>query len=204
MARRVGFGDGPGNNRRDNRSERLIQNDVRGWEPYLDEDETVLWTGQPKPGLMFKSSDIVLSGFGFFFFAFAIFWTTMAGSMGSEAGLFGYVFPLFGVPFILVGGYLLFGRFFWDAFVRGKTRYALTNRRAIVAKSAFGRSMASHPITKSSEIELQVGPPDTVNFASKFVRSKNGGHNVPVGFERIEDGTSVYKLLREIKNGTPG
>ena len=200
----MGLGDGQNDGRRDERAKRLIENDQNGWKAYLDEDEKILWTGQPQPGLMFKPSDLALSGFGFFFFAFAIFWTTMAGSMGSEAGLFGYIFPLFGVPFILVGGYLLFGRFFWDAYVRGKTRYALTNRRAIVAKSAFGRSMASHPITKSSEIELQVCTPDTVNFAAKFVRTKNGGHNVPVGFERIEDGATVYKLLREIKNGTPG
>lgn len=200
MARRVGFGD----KSRDRRPAKRVDNGDNGWKPYLDADEKILWTGQPKPGLSFKPSDLLLSGFGFFFFAFAIFWTTMASSMGSEAGLFGYIFPLFGVPFILVGGYLLFGRFFWEAYSRGKTRYALTNRRAIIAKSAMGRSMTSHPITGSSPVEMEIGPPDTVNFATRFVRTKNGGHNVPVGFERIEDGAAVYKLLREIKRDVTG
>lgn len=198
MARRVGFGEGP----RATRPKRLTQKDESGWEPYLDEDETILWTGRPQPGLSFRPSDIALSLFGLFFFGFAIFWTVMAASMGAETGIFGYVFPLFGTPFILVGGYLLFGRFFWDAYARGKTRYALTDRRAIVATSALRRSMKSYPISGASEIELQSGPPDTVNFASRFVRTKRGGHNVPVGFERIEDGAKVYKLLREIKNDT--
>lgn len=197
MARRVGFGDGP----RARRPERLTQTDADGWEAYLDEDETILWTGAPRPGLSFKPSDILLSGFGLFFFGFAVFWTVMAGSMGSETGVFGLISPLFGVPFILVGGYLLFGRFFWEAYVRGNTRYALTNRRAIVATSAMRRTMKSYPITRASEIELEYGPPDTVNFASRFVRTKRGGHSVAIGFERIEDGAHVYRLLRRVRSG---
>ena len=195
MTRRVGFGDREPAQRPSQDS----ANGKAGWVPYLDPDEEILWTGQPLPGLSFKPSDILLSGFGLFFFSFAVFWTFMASGAGAAGGIIGYVFPLFGIPFILVGGYLLFGRFFWEAYVRSKTRYALTNRRAIIAKSALNRSMTSHPITATSEIEIVVGPPDTVNFATRFVRSKNGGHDVPVGFERIEEGMTVYNILRQIK-----
>jgi hypothetical protein len=57
-----------------------------------------------------KIGAIFLGCFFAFFFAFAIFWTTMAamgvmaGGMESEPFLgFRYVFPAFGIPFLLIG-----------------------------------------------------------------------------------------------------
>ena len=136
MTRRVGFGDREPAQRPPQDS----ANGKAGWAPYLDPDEEILWTGQPLPGLSFKPSDILLSGFGLFFFSFAVFWTFMASGAGAAGGIIGYVFPLFGIPFIMVGGYLLFGRFFWEAYVRSKTRYALTNR------SRDHRQISTQPI----------------------------------------------------------
>lgn len=199
MARRVGFGDAP----RDERAKRLIQEDQPGWEAYLDDGERLLWTGQPEPGMSFTLSDIFKSLFGLFFLAFALFWVGAASQAVVEAGPVGLVFPLFGTPFIFVGCYLLFGRYFWEAHVRKHTRYALTDRCALVATSVRHRKMKSWPITDASEIELLLGPPDTVNFASRRTSPRNGNRKIAIGFERIVDGAHVYKLLRDIKSSGP-
>ena len=198
MARRVGFGDGrkPGSTPR---------GDGPGWEAYLDDDEELLWTGAPDSGVHVSPSDIPKSAFGLFFLSFAIFWTYLASSNSAQAGgLISVVFPLFGLPFILVGAYLVGLRFFWDAFRRGKTRYALTNQRAIIATSVPGRSMASYPIHAMGRIVLEPGPPDTVTFATRTVRGRRGHHGVPVGFEFIEDGAQIERLLRGLLRDRTG
>ena len=45
-------------------------------------------------------------------------------------------------PFVLVGLYMIFGRFFIDAAQRNRTWYGITNRRLIIAKSLFNRSIS--------------------------------------------------------------
>ncbi len=39
------------------------------------------------------------------------------------------IFCLFGIPSVLIGLFLLFGRFFTDAHIRGRTCYGITNER---------------------------------------------------------------------------
>ncbi len=173
-----------------------------GWDAYLDRGEKLLWEGAPLPGLRFKPSDIFISLFGAFFFGFAVFWISMASSMTSGMGGFEILFPLFGLPFVAVGAYLMIGRFFWEAFVRTKTRYALTNKRGIVAKSAWGRSLKSWSITRNTEIEYLPGPAATLYFAKEEKRgSKGSRYTVKKGFEYIPDGDAVYRLMRQVQQG---
>ncbi len=74
----------------------------------LERDERVEWIGQPRAAF-FTPGATVMFLFAIPWTSFAIFWTVMAacGTMqeakqADGAGLFS-VFPLFGLPFILIG-----------------------------------------------------------------------------------------------------
>jgi len=173
-----------------------------GWDTYLDRGEKLLWEGAPKPGLRFKPSDLILSVSGGFFFAFSVFWISMASTMPSGMVGFDLLFPLFGVPFVAVGAYLMVGRFFWEAHVRSKTRYALTTKRGIIARSAWGRTLKSYPIDDDTRIEFLPGETATLYFAREEKRgSKGARYTVQHGFEYIADGDEVYRLMRRIQQG---
>lgn len=109
------------------------------------------------------------------------------------------VFPLFGVPFVLVGLWLVAGHWFFDAYKRKRARYALTNKRALIARTIFGRRMESYPIERGNQLRLISGKLDTVHFAQKTYRTKNGTQVKNIGFRFIHDGQAVYDLLRKVQ-----
>ena len=75
--------------------------------------ETVLRWGQPRQGLMLTPRDALLIPFSFMWGGFAIFLETTAFS--AEAP---FPFALFGLPFVCVGLFIIFGRFLVDAWFR--------------------------------------------------------------------------------------
>ena len=189
-----------------------------GWANILDEDEQVLWQGRPAKPFVIRPSDLALSLFGAVFLAFSVFWMAMTLSMtGGDGGLW-TLFPLFGLPFVAVGLYMVAGRFFYDAWVRRRTVYTLTDRRAMIAKSGlFGRSLKSWPIGAETRLELvEEGGAGTIWFAEQVThhrrRRRSGGGNFTVraghgtsirkiGFELIADAGRVYRLMRDVAQG---
>lgn len=78
---------------------------------------------------------------------FAIFWEAAASGLvfssgHSNAGAPSF-FILWGVPFVLIGQYLIWGRFLYAAWLKKRTFYAVTNRRTIVIQNGWNRQMAS-------------------------------------------------------------
>jgi hypothetical protein len=63
-------------------------------------------------------------------------------------------FQLWGVPFVLVGLYLIVGRFFADAKLRSKTHYGLTNQRIIIVSGLFSRTTKSLQLRTLSDVSL--------------------------------------------------
>jgi hypothetical protein len=95
--------------------------------------EKVLWTGRPDPTKHFTRSDLYAIPFSLMWGGFAIFWMTM---VSLEGDLFGM---LWGTPFVLIGLYMIVGRFFAKAWIKKRTWYAITDKRAIeFRKSARG------------------------------------------------------------------
>ena len=99
--------------------------------------EQILWSGRPQQGLFFTPRDALLIPFSIFWGGFAIFWEYSVLSIGARSSharppLF---FALWGVPFILIGLFLIFGRFLLDAYLRSRITYALTNRRVLIARA---------------------------------------------------------------------
>lgn len=106
---------------------------------HLDPGERIIWAGVPKQGLMLTSKDVFLIPFSLMWGGFAIFWETLVLAGGG----FGYFMAIFGIPFVLIGLYLIFGRFFYDAAVRKNTTYVLTNNRIIIKSGILNKNIKS-------------------------------------------------------------
>ena len=105
----------------------------------LDPGERLLWSGQPRRGIVFRGTDVFMIPFSLLWGGFAIFWEAAVLWGGHHGqGKVPFFFALWGVPFILIGLYLIFGRFLVDAAQRENTYYGLTDRRAIIVFGLFG------------------------------------------------------------------
>ena len=107
------------------------------------------------------------------------------------------------LPHFLVGAGMVWGAIWWPSFRRRRSWYTLTDRRAFIATDLpiQGRRLQSWPINRGTRLELREGPPDSVFFATRKKRGRNGTYTVPVGFERIPDGKQVLRLMRDIQKG---
>jgi hypothetical protein len=100
----------------------------------LDSGESLIWSGAPRHGLVLRPSDAYMIPFSLLWGGFAIFWE--ASVLRMPPGPNTAFMSIWGVPFMLMGLYLIVGRFFVDARIRAKMYYGLTNRRAIIISGA--------------------------------------------------------------------
>jgi hypothetical protein len=103
-------------------------------EPYLRPGEQLLWCGRPDPAVVFSAADIITVPFGLIWLGIALGWVITAKSVGAP-----HAFILLGLPFILIGLYLVVGRFAVRLVRRRRTLYAITGERVIVATGASFR-----------------------------------------------------------------
>ena len=115
----------------------------------LRPDEHLLWSGLPPQGIRLRAADAILIPFSLMWGGFAIFWETSAIVAG--APLF---FVVWGIPFVVVGLYLIVGRFWADAWQRSRTYYAVTDSRVIIVSGIFSRNTRSLNIRTLSDVAL--------------------------------------------------
>jgi hypothetical protein len=174
----------------------------------LDSDEKLLWAGQPRGGLRLRPQDIFLIPFSLVWGGFAIFWEVSALSfIPKGAGPIGVIFPLFGLPFVLAGLYLIFGRFFVDARVRARTYYGVTSERIIILSGLFSRQVKSLPLRSLSDISLTqrndgsgsitFGPTHFIHGFFPGGSWPGTGKFSPPSFDLIEHAKDVYDLIRK-------
>ena len=103
----------------------------------LAADEALLWVGQSSTHKLFTRFDLFLIPFSIFWCGLAIYWEYSALLViirqSHGPGLFS---PLFGLLFVLIGIYLMVGRFFYKNYQKQNTFYALTNQRVLISKTA--------------------------------------------------------------------
>ncbi len=114
--------------------------------------EHVVWTGRPAQGILFTPRDAILIPFSLMWGGFAIFWETMVLRHGVP-----WFFVLWGVPFVLAGLVLIFGRFLIDAYLRARLYYAITDRRVLIVRDAPFPGLVSLTLTPPPQVQLVLG-----------------------------------------------
>ena len=168
--------------------------------------ERVLWAGRPRQGVVFRSSDAFMIPFSLLWGGFAIFWETMAIMSGAP-----FFFVLWGIPFVLVGLYMIFGRLVVDAMQRERTFYGVTDQRIIIVSGLTNRKVKSLNLRTLSDVSLseKEDRSGSITFGTRHPMSWWWGgmtwpgmpHAVP-SFEMIADAKRVYEDIREAQSRT--
>ena len=167
----------------------------------LSPGERLLWSGQPRAGVVFRSADFFMIPFSLMWGGFAIYWEAMA--VTSDGPFF---FKLWGIPFVLIGLYMIVGRFFWDSFARGRTFYGLSDQRVIIVATATGTKVTSLPLRGLPQITLseKSDGSGTIQFGHNpsmqsawFAGTAWPGVQQAPSFEVLENAKNVYEQIRQ-------
>ena len=182
-------------------------------QPELLTGESIVWTGQPNTRVVFHKEDTTLIPFSLLWGGFAIFWEMGVMGLGpfgtnpSEPWSFGVVW---GIPFVVVGQYLIWGRFLYAFWKKSRIYYAVTNQRAVAVQSSPSRRVSSVyldalPMLQKSVRHDGIG---TVTFAQTEPlwsgRRKSGlWDSISIGdvpsFIDINDADEVYRLVADLR-----
>jgi hypothetical protein len=189
------------------------------FKPDLQKDEKILWSGQPEPQ-WFTAGDFFLIPFSLLWGGFAYSWEGSVLQIyltNPKAG--GALFMVFwGIPFVVIGTYFMFGRFFLQRLLQKNTFYALTNQRVIILSTFRGRStqtlfLDNLPGINKTENKKGVGSivfcsdamfPRLGGAASASLsltlNNRNRGALGLAAFTNIKDVNKVYDLIAKQHN----
>jgi hypothetical protein len=173
-----------------------VQSELRG-------GEKLLWAGQPLQGIRFRRADALLIPFTLLWAGFAVYWEWSV--LQQDAPGF---FALWGIPFVLVGIYIVIGRFFVDAWQRARTYYAVTTERALLVSGLRTREVRSFPLRMLNDVSLREaadgsgvitlgsgsGRPGMAWFAGSGWPGMS--RYMPPAFELGGDVRRIYELIR--------
>jgi hypothetical protein len=165
----------------------------------LEPGEQLLWSGRPVQGLRFRRAEAWAIPFSIVWTGFFVFWE--GDAIRSGAPLFT---RLWGIPFLVVGAYLVPGRFVVDLWVRGNTAYGVTDRRVIVSSGLLSRRTTSHALDALPAVTLSErrhGEGDVVLEARDMSHVAAGGmvpkgSSVPPALEFLPQARHVYEIIR--------
>ena len=135
----------------------------------LGSDERLLWSGQPRQGVILRGSDVLAIPFSLMWGGFAIFWEYQV--LTSKAPGF---FALWGIPFVAMGLYMVIGRFIYDARKRAATKYSVTNERVVIEINLFGGKITSLDLRNLTDLSLEIDKVGngTIYFANRSAASR--------------------------------
>lgn len=180
----------------------------------LGSGESICWAARPSKGVIFHKEDWYLVPFSLLWGGFAIFWELgVSGFLGLEAhrGPFSWFMIVWGIPFVLIGQYMIWGRFVYSAWKKGRTYYAITDRRVIVVQEAWKRQIASAYLDTLPTLVKEGGTQGigSLRFAETGLTrtGRRGGwgtwDSMSIGetpaFRDIEDPDAVYRLVTDLR-----
>jgi hypothetical protein len=182
----------------------------RALGPELVAGERLLWAGRPRRGIRLTGADVFLVPFSLLWCGFAVFWERSVLVHGAPG-----FFALWGLPFVAVGLYFVFGRFIGDAVRRGKIFYGLTATRIILVSGVLTRQVKSIELASLGEISLREGGDRSGTVLLGTVSGPNSwatgfaspswpgsARYLPPMLEAIENARAVYEKIRATKNQT--
>jgi len=180
---------------------------------HLEPGEKLLWSGMPAGGIRPGPQDAMLIPFSIAWTSFSVFWEIMVCRGLSldlsvqSGGWLSWMLPIWGIPFILIGLYLLFGRYWVDAKRRENTFYGISDDRVIIITGLTNRNIKSINFASIADITMaeksdgsgtiRMG---TQNPLEQFLA--NAGWSIPRQntipcLEMIPDVARVHALLRD-------
>jgi len=182
--------------------ERMNQNNLFDIiTPQLRSGETALWVERPKP-MARATSKVLLFLFGIPFFGFAVFWTAMAGNFSTGDDSFSNFFPLFGIPFLVIGACLLLSPVWSYMEAKKWLYYAITDQRLMIIRSFPRRKIESWEPADISRLERTSKPDGSGNviFAEEIRQTQNGTSTKPRGFYGVPDAKRVEEAIAKLRN----
>ena len=184
----------------------------RPFQRHLRRGESLLWVGRPRQGIWFRSTDWVMVPFSAAFAAIALLIESAALGLRGTRG-FNPCVATIGLPFAAIGLYMFAGRFFYDAWQRGRTWYGLTDRRALILY--YGKRLCLNGVDLASpklrmERQDHAGGTGTLIFhlgeIDPYWEGREGrsgfldfGRPSEPAFEGIERVDEVQRMLWEAK-----
>ena len=167
----------------------------------LGPGERVIWQGQPAQGFRFAAQDAFAVPFAAFWLltVLVIFGLILSGGATDVAPVAYIILPVF----ISVGLYMLFGRFIVDRSARRRTKYYLTNQRALIEAGLIRATLSSVSLAALPEVKFRSGRRGrgTIQFGAApglfgmMPTSWPGARQyLPPMFENVEDGQRVFQL----------
>ena len=192
----------------------LQQDNYQVFRDRLLEDEKILWSGRPDPGMHFTLMDLFLVPFSLQWGGFAIYSQLSEFIFDTGQEDIDITFALFGSLFVLVGLYLIFGRFIYKKWRKLRTYYAITNHRILALYTAFGKHYLELDIKSVTEINIRTWA-DGKGFLifnegkSSFFNGnqfyRNTGMDIfscfkyPLALYDIPNANEVYRLIVDTK-----
>jgi hypothetical protein len=165
----------------------------------LGRGERLLWSGRPRQGVRLRASDGFMVPFSLLWGGFAIFWEAMALRQSKSP-----LFVLWGIPFVLIGIYLIVGRFFVDSYQRARTYYGVTDQRVLILSGLFTRRTTSIALQNLGEVSVAersdrsgsivFGVPHATHTA--WWGGGGEGKAAPM-FDLVDDVRQIYNAVRD-------
>ena len=164
--------------------------------------ERIAWCGQAGGGIIFTGRDLFLIPFSIFWCGFALTMFIVTGTSNAPRE-----FPLVGGLFVLVGLYLVFGRFVVDWWVRRGLSYAVTDRRILIAGKAPFRKFIAIGLAQLADVNLfeRASGRGTIRFGPDHGLRQNafGGMSSPSlestpQFIAIDEVRRVFDLVQRL------
>lgn len=168
--------------------------------PQLFADERIIWEGRPYQGFLVRPIEIFLIPFSLAWGGFALYWNISVWTTGAPI-----FFSLFGLPFLAMGLYFVIGRFYFDAAIRKRIAYFVTNKRILIVKGGQELMTKSLDLDRlpSLEFDERQDGTGTIRFGAPtgLFGANNFGIWQPTSdpspqFIRIPNVRSAYEIIR--------
>lgn len=180
-------------------------------QPEMLSGENLLWAGRPNPNIIFSSADWYLIPFSVFWVVFTAFWES--GALGywgnSVKGGRSVFMSLWGVPFVLMGQYFLWGRYVYDGWLKRRTYYGVTSKRILTVQEGWNRKSTFNYIDVIPTIDKEGSQTGTIWFGPRLPvlagrsQSTRSTSRFSIGstpaFVDIDNVTSVAGLVVDLR-----